>query len=197
MECAIGVIAEEGFGSASLARIAERAGVAKSVVLYHFASKAELVEKVLSAVALASAEVLGARVATATTARERIRAVLEASVEFSATHRTYALAGLETWNQMRSLPGRTSLTGDPDATGTAAIERILADGQRGGEFGEFDPHVMALMFRQAIDATVLEVALNPDTDFTHFAAELVALFDRATRPGDPNRGNEWSTPDTS
>jgi hypothetical protein len=41
---------------------------------------------------------------------------------------------------------------------------------------------MALMFRQAIDATVLEVALDPDTDFVHFAAELVRPRDRATTP---------------
>ncbi|HEX5408105.1 MAG TPA: helix-turn-helix domain-containing protein, partial [Pseudonocardiaceae bacterium] len=50
VECAIEVIAEQGFAQASLARIAQRAGVAKSVVLYHFANKDELVEQVLTAV---------------------------------------------------------------------------------------------------------------------------------------------------
>lgn len=179
VECAIEVIAEEGFAQASLARIARRAGVAKSVVLYHFANKDELVEHVLLAVSMASAEFLPARVAAATTARDRLRAAIEAVVEFIDTHRTHALAGLETWNQARSLPGRARLAADPEGTGVDGIRQILLDGQRTGELGEFDPHVVAVMFRQAIDAAVLEVALNPDVDLTAFAAELVALFDRA------------------
>jgi hypothetical protein len=59
-------------------------------------------------------------------------------VEFSATHRTYALAGLETWNQARSLPARAGMVGNPVATGTAGIEQILVEAQAAGEFGEFD-----------------------------------------------------------
>ncbi len=104
VECAIEVIAEEGFARASLARIAQRAGVAKSVVLYHFANKDELVEQVLAAVAMASAETLPERIAAAGTARDKLRVIIESLVEFLDTHRTYTLAALETWNMTRSLP---------------------------------------------------------------------------------------------
>lgn len=180
MECAIEVIAEEGFAQASLARIAQRAGVAKSVVLYHFANKDELVEQVLSAVATASAQELPARLATVTTARDKLRVILESLVEFLDTHRTYSLAALETWNLTRSLPGRLRLVAEREA-GADDIRDLLIEGQRNGEFGEFDPQVMALMVRQAIDAIGLELALNPHVDLTAFGAELVAMFDRATR----------------
>src|SRR5215469_10491417 len=78
VECAIDVIAAEGFAQASLARIAERAGVAKSVVLYHFANKDELVEQVLFAVATASADHVAARTAGAPTARDMLRIMIEA-----------------------------------------------------------------------------------------------------------------------
>jgi TetR/AcrR family fatty acid metabolism transcriptional regulator len=182
VDCAIEVIAEEGFAQASLARIAQRAGVAKSVLLYHFANKDELVEQVLTAVSLASIESLPARLATATTARERLRAALESVVDFVDSHRAHALAGLETWNQTRSLPGRARLVADPAGAGVEGVRQILADGQRSGELGEFDPHVVAVMFRQAIDATVLEVALHPDVDLAAFTAELVAMFDRVISP---------------
>lgn len=174
------MIAEEGFAQASLARIAQRAGVAKSVVLYHFANKDELVEQVLSAVAMASAEQLPARLATVTTARDKLRVILESLVEFLDAHRTYSLAALETWNLTRSLPGRLRLVAEREA-GADDIRDLLIEGQRNGEFGDFDPHVMALMVRQAIDAIGLELALNPHVDLTAFGAELVAMFDRATR----------------
>jgi hypothetical protein len=91
------------------------------------------------------------------------------------------LAALETWNMMRSLPARTRLT----TTTVDGIEELLADGQRNGEFGEFDPHVVAVLIRQAIDAASLEFAINPDADMAAFTAEVVALFDRATRADRP------------
>lgn len=181
IECAVEVIAEDGFAQASLARIAQRAGVAKSVVLYHFANKDELVEHVLAAVSEASIELVPARLAAATTAWDKLRASIEVLVEFIATHRTQALAALETGNQTRSLPARARMAANPEAADVDGIRLLLIEGQRNGEFGEFDPHVMAVMFRQAIDAASLEIALNPDADMAAFAAELVTMFDRATR----------------
>jgi TetR/AcrR family transcriptional regulator, fatty acid metabolism regulator protein len=184
VECAIEVIAEEGFAQASLARIAERAGVAKSVVLYHFAGKDELVEQVLMAVSLASAAALPARIAAQTSAMGKLRAVIESIVEFVDGHRNHALAGLETWNQTRSLPGRRRLAADLKGAGVEDIRLLFVEGQHSGEFGEFDPHVLAVMFRQAVDAVSLEAAIDPDADLRAFGAELVAMFERAIRRKD-------------
>jgi TetR/AcrR family transcriptional regulator, fatty acid metabolism regulator protein len=181
VECAIEVIAEEGFAQASLAKIAQRADVAKSVVLYHFANKDELVEQVLTAVSTASAAMLPERLATATTARDKLRVIIESLVEFIDSHRSYALAALEAANMRRSLPGRLQLVADRKRGDGDDIRRLFVEGQENGEFGEFDPHVLAEMFRQAIDGVTLEAALDPDADLTAFAAELVAMFDRATR----------------
>jgi len=181
VECAIEVIAEEGFAQASLSRIAQRAGVAKSVVLYHFANKDELVEQVLMAVSLASVATLPERMAGATTARDKLRVIIESLVEFIDTHRQHALAGLETWNITRSLPGRLRLMADRKGAGVDDIRLLFVEGQQNGEFTDFDPHVLAVMFRQAVDAVVLEAAIDPDADLKAFAAELVAMFDRATR----------------
>lgn len=182
VECAVEVIAEEGFAQASLARIAQRADVAKSVVLYHFANKDELVEQVLMAVSMASAALLPERMAAAGGARDKLRVAIETIAEFVDGNRTYALAGLETWNQTRSLPGRARLAEDPAGAGVEDIRRLLAEGQACGELGEFDPHVVAVMFRQAVDAITLEAAIDPTVDLTAFAAQLVAMFDRMISP---------------
>ncbi|HYZ02578.1 MAG TPA: TetR/AcrR family transcriptional regulator, partial [Candidatus Binatia bacterium] len=48
--CAIETLAVEGYANASLARIAERAGVSKSVIVYHFGGKDEVLESVVQEV---------------------------------------------------------------------------------------------------------------------------------------------------
>jgi len=183
VECAIEVIAEAGYAQASLARVAQRAGVAKSVVLYHFSSKDELVEQVLMAVSMASIEGLPARIAAAGTARDKLKVAIESLAEFVDSHRTRALAALEGANMMRSLPGRLRLVADRKSDRVDGIAQLFTEGQRNGEFGEFDPHVLSVMFEQAIGAIALEAAIDPDVDLKAFAAELVAMFDRATRRG--------------
>ncbi len=50
IECAINAIAELGYGRASLAEIAKRAGISKGVISYHFAGKSELMQQVIDTV---------------------------------------------------------------------------------------------------------------------------------------------------
>ncbi|HEX5403608.1 MAG TPA: hypothetical protein VFX16_15060, partial [Pseudonocardiaceae bacterium] len=129
---------------------------------------------------MASVAALPERFVAATTMRDKLRVMIECLVGFIGTNPTYSLAGLETWNMTRSLPGRLRLVAER-ASGGDHIRDFLAEGQRNGEFGEFDPRVVAVMIRQAVDAAVLEAAIDPDIDMTAFAAQLVLMFDRVTR----------------
>jgi AcrR family transcriptional regulator len=47
VQAAIDTIAELGYGRASLARIAERLGISKGVISYHFAGKDDLIKEVV------------------------------------------------------------------------------------------------------------------------------------------------------
>lgn len=47
IECAIETIAMLGYAQASLAQIAKRAGISKSVITYHFTGEEELIEQVV------------------------------------------------------------------------------------------------------------------------------------------------------
>src|ERR1700761_6268535 len=59
VDSAVETIAEVGYGNASLAQIAKRAGISKGVISYHFAGKDELMQQVLiDAMALAEAQML-------------------------------------------------------------------------------------------------------------------------------------------
>ena len=117
------MIAEEGSAQASLSRIAERAGVAESVVLYHVAGKEELVEQVLMAVSMASAAGRPERIAAQTTAMGKLRcgrsSVRRSPREPSLSWRLLAEVLRRRSNPAEDLLSRlaaTSLTGTEVAT---------------------------------------------------------------------------------
>lgn len=179
--CAIETLAAEGYARASLARIAERAGVSKSVIVYHFGGKDQLLEQVTAEVFGIAQGVVGPRVQAETTAAGRLRVYIEARVGFLATHLQHMLALFEIWMNLRDEDGRPRL-GESDAKPTVdAIEAVLQDGQRSGEFTDFSTEVMAMAVRQAIDGVLLQLRVRPELDLKTCAHELVALFDRATR----------------
>lgn len=181
VQCAIDVLADEGFRRATLARIAERAGVSKSVVVYHFGGKDGVFEQVVAEVfGTATAEVRP-RIEAAPSAADKLHTYLRARLEHLDAHRPHMQALFELWMNFRTDDGTMRL-GEPDATETVdAIERILLAGQKSGEFTAFSAPVMAMTIRQAVDGALLRLRAEPDLDLTAYAEELVALFDRATR----------------
>jgi hypothetical protein len=50
-----------------------------------------------------------------------------------------------------------------------------------GDFWSFDPRVMAVTIRRAIDVAPSLYAANPNLDVASYSKEMVTLFDRATR----------------
>lgn len=130
--CAIDVLAEEGYAMATLARIAARAGVSKSVVVYHFGGKDQVFEQAVVEIMKTATEVVRPQVEAEPTATGRLRACLRARVGFLKTHRHHMLALFEIWRNLRDDEGRLRL-GEADAVPTVdAIERILRDGQDSG-----------------------------------------------------------------
>lgn len=181
MQCAIEVIAEQGFAQASVARIARRAGVSKSVVLYHFEGRDELIDQVVAEVFAEATSAVRPQVAAASSAVEELRAYIQARVRFLGTHRAYMLALFEIWTGDRTPDGRPRLDETTAESTTDVIDQILRRGQQDGEFGQFDTRVMSMAVRQAIDGVLLQLRTHPDLDLEVWAGQLVSLFDRATR----------------
>lgn len=178
---AIETLADEGYQHTTLARIAESAGISKSVIVYHFGGKDEVLEQVVTEVFAAATDTVRPRLEAEKTATGKLAAYVQARIEFLKTHRQHMLALFEIWMNLRDEDGALRL-GEPDAEATVdAIERILQDGQRSGEFAAFSTPVMAMAIRQAVDGVLLQLRAYPDLDLDTCARELVALFDRATR----------------
>lgn len=182
IECAIAALAEDGYAGATMARIAERAGVSKSVIVYHFGTKEHVFEQAAAEVFRVATEQVRPHLDAASDATGKLRAYLTARVDFLATHRAHMLALFEIWMNLRGPDGALRF-GEADAEQTVdAIEALLRAGQRSGEFGPFDPAVTAMAIRQAVDGVLLQLRHQPDLDLDHYAAELVALFERSTKP---------------
>ena len=83
--CAIEAVAELGFANTSIRKIAERVGVAMSVVLYHFANKDELVRAIVTEAWRSAIATILPPVEAETTATGKLHAYIRANVIFIKT----------------------------------------------------------------------------------------------------------------
>lgn len=192
--CAIDLVAEVGYPQASLSKIAERAGVAKGVVLYHFASKEELVNTLVMEVFLAGVPYMVPAVRAEQTATGKLAAYIRSNCEFIHTHRNYALAMLNMWVSYRSPDGKRldqlmleSVAANPPTGDLAALDptAIFELGHRTGEFRPFPVLPMVTALRQSIDGAVFLYSRDENYDVPSYGEELVTIFDLATKKGEP------------
>jgi AcrR family transcriptional regulator len=180
---AIDTIAELGYGQASLARIAERAGTSKGVISYHFASKDDLIREITSEVVAKGEAYMMPRILAETSGRGMLRAYIESNLAFMRDHRNHLAAFLDIFFNARDDGGRPLLEEKSLDYMVTSLEQVLAHFQALGEFRpDFDPHAMAMAIRGAIDQVPPQLARHPDLDIDGYARELMALFERATRP---------------
>lgn len=181
IRCTIDTIAELGYTNASLAQIAQRAGVSKGVISYHFAGKEELVREVVKEVYKLGGEYMGARILKASTPRSQLRAYIESNLEFMGVHRKELLALVSILMYARTQKGDTLFEAGSDEPILKATEQIFIAGQKAGEFRPFATRAMAMALRGAIDAAPGRLMFNPDFDLAGYAHELAEFFDRGTR----------------
>jgi TetR/AcrR family transcriptional regulator, fatty acid metabolism regulator protein len=182
---AVDTIAELGYVQASLARIAERIGVSKGVISYHFARKEDLVQEVVRDVLAKAAAYMRPRVEAESTAAGRLRAAIESNLAFMGEYRRDMVALFEIVVNTRGAAGSPQpAVARATGGGAAALRELLASGQASGEFrADFDPLVMATAIRSAIDAAPRLLAADPGFDVGHYGRELAGIFDLATRSG--------------
>ena len=181
IECAIDAIAELGFAQASLAQIAKRAGVSTGVISYYFAGKDELIDAVVAHVYATGEGIVRPRASGQPNERAALRGFIEGSVDYVRTHPSYMRA-VKNIGRGGNAPSEGLLLDRPiDEPRRTGLQSIFEQGQKDGEFRAFSPRVMAVTLVEAIDAISLQLDTHPDMDLTAYAAELVELFDRATR----------------
>jgi AcrR family transcriptional regulator len=180
---AIDTIAEEGYAGASFARIAERLGISRGLISYHFAGKDDLIKQVVHEAAEEAKAYIRPRILAESTGLGTLRAYIESNLAFMRDHRNNVIAMIEI---ARSAEGRRIFYGDTDVVNAVgALEAGLSGFQAGGQLRpDFDPHVVAIAIRAAIEAASPRLALDPDFDIDNYSREIITVFDLATRPKD-------------
>lgn len=182
VSAAIVTIAELGLNRASFAQIADRAGLSSTrMISYHFAGKDDLMEAVVADVFTVAGQYIQPYVLAERTPSGQLRAFIEASARFYAEYRQHVIAVRDVWANFRDADGTPHFgmaTHEPEF---ARISEIFRGGQESGEFRRFDPRIMAITLRNALDGLATLISTDPDLDVDTYTRELVAIFEGATR----------------
>lgn len=186
--CAIETIAALGYHQASVRKIAERVGVAMSVVQYHFGNKDEMVAAIVAELYRSVLAVMLPMVEAEETARGKLSAHIRAHMRCIATYRSQQIALMEIGSNYRSSTGqRLHEVGVPLEPAQLAdlakleLETIFTLGIESGEFRSLSTISMATALRGAIGAALLRSTGDPDFDVVAYGEDLVVAFDLATR----------------
>jgi AcrR family transcriptional regulator len=183
---AIDTIADVGYAQASLARIAARIDISKGVISYHFAGKDDLIKQVVTDVVEAGRAYILPRVFAESTGPAMLRAYIESNLAFMREHRNYMVAVVEILrNGAFTSDGGLRVDGREIDVAAHLLKEQLARLQSEGELRrDFDPGVMAVAIRAAIDVVPHRLIRDPDFDIENYAREIATTFDLATRKAD-------------
>ncbi|MFF2810120.1 TetR/AcrR family transcriptional regulator [Streptomyces sp. NPDC058000] len=186
VEAAIEVIAVRGFAKASMAQIAEQAGVSKGVISYHFAGKNELIERTVEQVYDGLGTFVASRLPEQTGTAAWLRVYIGSIAEYMADHRIQLSALGEIFTNFRTEDGGLRYGIASSESIYAHLEDVFRAGQQCGELRAFDARVMAVSLQAAIDDMFAYWSVHPDHDLTAHARELTDLFWHATRADRPS-----------
>lgn len=182
IEATIDLISTRGYPATSLSAIAERAGLSKAAVLYHFSSKDNLTRAALEQVMAQFRAHVGERVARAAGPRDAIVAYVRAMIGYQQAHRRQVRVITE---MLLDDEGGTRLKtpGSHDTHGRwQALAALLMEGQKAGVLREFDVQVVALAIGGAIDGVIAHWLVHPELDLDAAAAELEEFTLHAIEP---------------
>ncbi|GAB3712236.1 TetR/AcrR family transcriptional regulator [Nocardiopsis oceani] len=176
-------VARVGYANTSLSRIAEQAGISKSVISYHFAGKDELLVRVAEQFIEAAGEHMTARISAEPTASGQVRAWISGQVEHFGAHRTGFLAMSDIITNHRSPDGSRHFA-DSLEEEVEELSGILRRGQEEGEFRGFDPRGTATIILFSVDGLLTAWAMDPGVDLDNQLDTLLDFVHHAIRRED-------------
>ena len=175
---AIETIATEGFSQASLAQIARKAGISKGVISYHFAGKEELVDEILASLLREPATFIKERVSHCDSALDKLRAYVEANLEFMETHRHHYVALVDLWGR-RGAGDHNPFNADAYEPSRHYLGHILEAGQQSGELRSVPVKTAASLIQGAIDGVMLQWVFDAEAvDLKSSREEILEMMTR-------------------
>lgn len=181
IEAAIEVLASMGYARASFAQIAKQAGISTSLIPYHFKNKDELTREVYRTIKTNRDNTVRQQVAQGDSAARKLEIAIEADLAYMGTrpHQFQALIEI-LFGARNSLRGLEHMGADDDH-GAITIENILVEGQKNGEFGDFNARHVALIIDGARDTFLAQLPMRPDENLETFSTSLIKMAHAVTR----------------
>ncbi|QGM29969.1 TetR family transcriptional regulator [Bacillus sp. N3536] len=156
IKAAIEVLAEIGYHSSTLSKIANRANISTGLISYHFSGKEDLMRNTLMYLVEQERAFIKEKVEQKQTYMEKLMVFIEASLAYQGTNRGNNMALLEIVFNGRTpdnVPYYLVETDNEDEL-NVLLKEILYKGQETKEFGDFDPQVIAIVIRGAISGSM-------------------------------------------
>ncbi|HYG83954.1 MAG TPA: TetR/AcrR family transcriptional regulator [Verrucomicrobiae bacterium] len=170
-------LAELGYVNTSLAKIAKRAGISTSLILYHFKDKDELMAYALNDISAKWYMHVQNNIRTAKSAPDKLHAYIRANLMYMVERPEMMAARIEIIFNKRDEDGRLFFQTESHETVIAPLEQILEQGRRSGDFQDFTTASTAIAIRAAIDQFL--GLMNSATDAPSYIAEITRLFDKS------------------
>jgi AcrR family transcriptional regulator len=182
VSAAIDTIAEVGYAQASLGRIATQVGISRGLISYHFAGKDDLMNEIIGEVVAQARDYMEPRIAAAPNGPAMLRVYIESNLAFIREHRNHLIAVVEIIRHRVAAGGPQAARGGHAEAAARPLVDLLARAQHAGELrADFDPRIMAIAIRAAIDAAPPLLSRDPTFDIDAYAGEIADVFERATR----------------
>lgn len=167
LRAAYHVMARSGSNRLNLQDIADRAGVSKGLILYHFQSKATVLQHAMQWALLETARRIRASINAADDPSDRLGRLLDAIFVSAQANRDFQLVYLD----LIEHSVREEAFAELPAMTRGIIEELYADvvraGVADGAFDVEDPDEAALLMRVLIDGTFLQWLQRPDWESSH------------------------------
>jgi AcrR family transcriptional regulator len=166
------VLATDGYENASLARIADAAGVSKGLVSHYFTDRDTLMEQVAISTVATLREAVAAQIDPNADVLEVVTAAVHLAAWIGHTHAVKIRAIEEIVHNLRDADGRPRLDLRAYEETYRAQEQLFQRGQAEGALRGFDTRVMAVTYQGAVDAMIAYLNAHPEADPDHHADEL-------------------------
>ncbi|RZU62767.1 TetR/AcrR family transcriptional regulator [Zhihengliuella halotolerans] len=179
-DAAAEAVAELGYAKTSLARIAEKAGISKGVITYHFGSKDEILRLVATQFFDRCWQYMEPRILAEETAIGQVKVWVGSQLEYFSTHRVEFLAMAEIMTNHRGGDG-TLAYAEEIAEEIDGVAEILRRGQLAGELRQFDPRSVANIILRSADGVLSSWATSPSLDLMSQSSVLLDFIEHAIR----------------
>ncbi|MGM0789930.1 MAG: TetR/AcrR family transcriptional regulator [Bacillota bacterium] len=174
IKAAIDALRDYGYINTSLSKIADKAETSTGLLSYHFSGKEDLMNNTLLYLAEQEKAFIKEKVDNQQTYTDKLMSFIEEGIAYRGIKRENTTALLEIAFNVRT-PGNVpyfKVEMHPEEELNLLLEEILLEGQKAGEFCDFDIKVAAMIIRGAISLSMSLPQIEDDQRFEDYSGKV-------------------------